>query len=543
MSIVIKYNDIELKYPATVSVTTDYIDYGSRWGAIQKISIQGNIVNTSCNNDLTSQYSNLISAQTTLFSLFQNDFKSLKVDSEEIKNCKLDSIDFQESNYYGAIGFTVNLTAYPDTYFTTNSVTDPVNTITYSEQRNNSLQVTHKISAKGINTSTSGASNALENARNYINARVGESSFPSVSKITGGTYSSLTTIKPKKIVETIDRMNASISVEKVYLIKSGQTGDSTLFYTVDSNYDDEKGVITGTIKGNISGPISTSMDSLRSSLKNINFFSLLNTYFQAIGVKTALVNQPDSMSINENSKEKTIDFSYACSSIPSSVKTFSKTFSMSNDYITDKVTINFTGKVEFRGGQKQRQTAASNFQFTADAAQALCSAFYTENSVDKFGKKATINAVPTTFEIKRDLINGVVTITAACDNRPNPPDARFTSFDYTLSANASAHYFTTAYFLDGGTSGLDYRIKTRGEISIQGNATAKISGLESACISMAQNLLTQARDAVGGLTDELLVEAKVESTDKPDDSGYIYTVTVTKTGLTTKTTKDWGASN
>jgi len=545
MSVIITYNSTELKYPATVSVTSEYIDYGSRWGAVQKISIQGSVVTETCSDTLTAQYSTLVGVQNTLFALFQNDFKELVVDGYSIKNCKLDSIDFQESNYYGAIGFTVSMTAYPDDYFATAQVTDPVNTIAYSEQRNNSIQITHRVSAKGINTANSNTSNALENARSYVNARIGNSVvFPAITNITNkNSYTAgiKPSIKPRKIVETIDRMNGSVSVEYSYVIKANQTGDSTMFYTIDCTYDDEKGLSTGTIKGTVTGSIGQDMDAVRMDFRSFSPFNKLNTYFETMG-HGSLLNQPENMSVNENSKEKTIEFSYTCNSIVSAVKTFEKTFSMQCDYLTDKVTINFSGKVEFRGGQKQRQTSAQNFTFTAEAAQALCSAFYADNSVSNFGTRAVINAVPTTFEIKRDLINGTVTINAACDNRPNPPDAGFTSFDYTLTANTSAKYFSVIQFLDGGTSGLNYNMKTRGEISIQGTATAKTAGLDARAITMATNLLSQASDAVNGFTDELLVESKVESTDLPDDSGYVYSITVTKTGLTNKTPRDFGAA-
>jgi len=542
MSVIITYDDQTINYPATVSVTSDYVDYGSRWGAVQKISIQGSVVNDTCISDLDSNYRALVAIQSSLFAIFQNDFKDLIVDGYTIHNCKLDSIDFQESNYYGVIGFTVNLTSYPSDYFTQGLVTDPVDLITYSEQRNNSIQITRRVSAKGINTANSNTSNALANARSYIDARVGYSSnLPQKSLITGN-YNLSGILKPRKIVETIDRMNGSITVEHTYIIKSGQTGDSSMFYTIDCTYDDEKGLSTGTIKGTVTGSIGQDMDTVRNDFKSFKPFDKLSTSFESMG-HGALLNQPENVSINENTKDKTIEFSFTYNSIVDVVKTFEKTFSMNCDYLTDKVSVNFSGKVEFRGGQAQRQQAASSFSFTPEAAQALCSSFYFDNSVSKFGSSATINAVPLTFEIKRDLINGVVTINATCDNRTNPPDASFTTFDYTLTANTSTKYFSVIQFLDGNTSALNYNIKTRGEISIQGTATSKSPGLDNQCIAMATQLLGQARDAVLGFTDDLLVESKVESTDKPDDSGYIYSVTVTKTGLTNKLPKDFGAAN
>jgi hypothetical protein len=541
MSVTVTYDGTQLQYPATVSVTSEYIDYGNRWGAVQKISIQGSIVNNTCNNDLNAQYNGLVGIQNSFFSAFQDDFKTLTVGGETINNCKLDSIDFQESNYYGAIDFTVNLTSYPSTYFTQAQVTDPVNLITYSEQRNNSIQITRRVSAKGINTNTNGGSNALTNARSYVNARLGYvQTLPQLDKVSNKSTYSFLNKKPRKIVETIDRMNGSITVEHTYIIKSGQSGDSSMFYTIDCAYDDERGLSTGTIKGTVTGSVGQNMDSVRTDFKSFKPFDKLSSSFQNMGHGN-LINQPENVSINENTKDKTIQFSFTYNSIVDAVKTFEKTFSMSCDYLTDKITVNFSGKVEFRGGQEKRKQAASTFSFTPEAAQALCSDFYTKNSVNKFGTKATINAVPLNFEIKRDLINGSVTINATCDNRQNPPNKNFTTFDYTLTANTSTKYHSIIQFLSGQTSALNYNMKTRGEISIQGTATAKTAGLGQQCIAMATSLLSQAADAVGGFTDELLTESKVEATDQPDDSGYVYSVTVTKTGLTTKLPQNFGA--
>jgi hypothetical protein len=537
----IAYNGTPLNYPATVSVANEYFDYGSRWGTVKKISIQG-IIAPNCQSDMMSVYSSLVSAQNSILSAFNAPFGDLNVGSTIIKNCKLDSIDFQDSTFFGSVNFTVSLSAYDEALFTSSKVIDPIDSITYSEQRNNSIQIIRRVSARGINT-TGNQSNALTNARSYVNSRLGFStSLPKISKITNKDKYNLGTLKPRKIVETIDRINASISVEHTYIIKSGQTGDSNMFYTVDCQYDDEKGLNTGTIKGTVTGSIGQDMSSVRSDFKSFSPFSKLNGLFNDMG-HGKLLDQPENVSVNENSREKTIEFSYTYNSIASVVKTFEKTFSMQTDYLTDKVTINFSGKVEFRGGQVKRQQAASSYSFKADDAASLCSQFYRDNSVAKFGTNAKIIPVPLTFEIKRDIVNGIVTINATCDNRPIPPDQSFTTFDYTLTANTSTHYFSTAYFLSGTTSGLKYNIKTRGEISVQGTATAKRAGLDQACISMADGVLGQADTAVGPLTDSLLVESKVDSADKPDDSGYTYGVTVTKTGLTSKMPTNYGASN
>jgi len=541
MSTIIKYNDIELDYPATVSITNDYIDYGGRWAAVKKVSIQGNIVLNESYTTLNDQYENLVSAQSDIFSVFQQDFKKLLIDDIEIENCKLDSLDFQESNFYGSVSFTVSLTSYPEDFFIVSTVTDPVNLITYSEQKNNCIQITRRVSARGINTSQSGASNALSNARDYINSRLGYSvGLPALTNVTTrNSYILNNNIKPKRITETIDRMNGFISVEHVYMIKSGQTGDSVMLYTIDCNYDDEKGVNTGVIRGDITGSIGQTMEELRAEFSQFSPFNKLSTYFEEMGHGT-LVDQPESASINENSKDKKIEFSFSYNSMVSPIQDFEQIFDIRNDYITDTVEVTFSGKIQFKGSQEKRLLSLRQFDFSKEQAAALCQQFYAENSVASFGSSAKINPSPLSFDIKKDLINGTATISARFNNSIVPPDKKFSFYDYRINAKISTHQYALIQFLNGKTSALRYNIKNRGAVSIDARGTSSYSNVQIDFLNMAKNTLKEAINAVGGLTDDILTESKVTYKRNPDMDGYIYSATVAIEGLTGLTPKNFG---
>jgi hypothetical protein len=531
----IEYNGNQIDYPVTVSVSEDYIDYGYRWGTVKKISMQGQLYSAQC--DLSSIYRTIVAMQSSIFQTFSNPFQTLTVGGVSIPNCRLESIDFQESNFFGAVSFTINVAGYDDSKFTVAPVVDPIDSISYSEQKNKTIQITRRVSAKGIVTSSN--PNAIDSALNYVRSRVGLSGVPQISLITG-KYKNILPAGPRKQAEVIDKITGTVSIEQTYILKEGQSSGSVMMYTAESNYNEERGVNTGTIRGSLTGSINTGIDQVRADFKSVNLFGILSSNFQSMG-HGGLVNQPENISVNENARENTIDFSYTCISIQNPIRIFEKNFSMQVDYITDKVTVNFNGRVEFRGSQQQRVQNASNFSFSGAQAAGLCQQFYNDNCLPSFGSSATLNNIPITFDLKKDLVNGIVTITASCDNRPIPPNSQFTSFDYVLTADTSIKYHSIAYFLDGQTSLVDYKMKTRGTVSIQGTATAKTTGLTKACEGMAAGLLSQAVEAVGGLDDVLLVESKVDATDKPDDSGYIYSPTITRTGLTKKTPTNWGA--
>ena len=524
----VSYNDREIQYVTSVDVREDYLDYGNRWGAVQKISIQGNIVSCSSSN-----YNSLISIQSALFSIFSQDYGTLVIGGKTLNNVKVDSVDFQSSDFVaGILSFSVSLTAFPSSEFNQYNVTDPINSITYSEQRNNTVQITRRISARGINTS-SDTNNALENARSYVSSKLSwVYSIMPPTKIVGYNLSGEPC--PTKIVENIDRMNGSYSVEKTYIIKKNQklSNNVMMSYSVDSNYDEERGILTGTLKGNLTGCTATSMSDLRSAMQSINLFGLLSSNMIGAGGGN-VVDQPESISINENEKDMSINFSITCNSIANRTKILENNFNMSVDYLTDRVTVNYTGKIQFRGSQLTRSIAVDGFDFPTSSAASLCQQFYSQQCPGEFGKDAKINPVPTSFSVQKDRVNGTVTITAQCDNRPIPPNISFTSYDYTLNANLSQKYYTINQFIDGTTSAIDYGIKLRGSLSVQMNATAKDPGLDEPCLSMAREKINQLASVIGR-SDMLETDVSVESASLPDDSGYVYSATITQTAQTTK---------
>lgn len=171
MSELIKYNGTTVfvgQQDPLVSKTTDYVQAGERWGTVENISLEGVITGTT--------FSNIYQAQTALFSKFNEDFKTLSITGfGDFPACRINNISFNESNYLSNASYSINLSSYGtgDSLLYTHGVTDPVNTISYTENDDMTVSATRTISAKGVNIH--GKTNAVNNVINFLGLYTGES--------------------------------------------------------------------------------------------------------------------------------------------------------------------------------------------------------------------------------------------------------------------------------------------------------------------------------------------------------------------------------
>lgn len=169
---IIKYNNNTLKIPTPlVTLEKDYIFNNQKIGEVDRIRLIG---------QLTGKYNKLTGSQQELIQTFNKDFKTFEIyeNAEKIyekSGVIVNSITFDESHYNGILNYEVNLTVRKYDY----NVQNPVNQFNISKE-NNTLNLTHNISAQGINTSSTNISNALQNAINFVNGFTGLNGIPSL---------------------------------------------------------------------------------------------------------------------------------------------------------------------------------------------------------------------------------------------------------------------------------------------------------------------------------------------------------------------------
>ena len=262
MSFLITYDGAQVannQADPLVSKTTEYVQAGERWGTVENITLNGVITGTS--------FDSIYTAQNDLINVFNEDFKTLSVEGfGNFNSCRVESIDFGESDYLSTTTYNINLQSYGtgESLLFTHGVVDPVNSISYVENDNMTVGATRTISAKGVNITEK--PNAVNNAIDFIQQYTGQSR--KIGNIFGGHWVTAPFFVKNKVVDpnmpmllvsqnqSINRFTAEVSLTEEYVIDA--TGDAQfnqdyiLRYTeasAESDKSREHISLNGTIEG------------------------------------------------------------------------------------------------------------------------------------------------------------------------------------------------------------------------------------------------------------------------------------------------------
>lgn len=234
-------------------------------GAFERSEIQ-----YTFNGQLTGlSFTTLKNKVDQLFSNFSNGFyPSITIDTEYSECCQLDSISIDGSNYVGIVPYTVQITCHDKTNGLGAKVKNVSREISYQETEDKQLQISHRISVDGIRTTNS--NDALSNARVFVSNLTGRlSDFGPYWNGAGFTTPTLLNQK-----ETINPLDANISVEENYIVDTGNGNNPVLRYTMNISSGVEDGNINLTIDGNVIGGKTYGFSALKSQLASITTSNL-----------------------------------------------------------------------------------------------------------------------------------------------------------------------------------------------------------------------------------------------------------------------------
>jgi hypothetical protein len=158
------------------------------------------------------------------------------------------NLNFEEGVWVDRINYTAEL-LLKDTTAASGNIESYSETWTFSEDDNRkTITVEHSLNAKGINTSGIGLNNALENAKDYVIARVGYSNVPSFLPafcIGSGTLQAYESLRN----ENADVQDGSYEVNEIFILSSGNyIHKQSIAFT-----QDEASLITVELDGEIQG--------------------------------------------------------------------------------------------------------------------------------------------------------------------------------------------------------------------------------------------------------------------------------------------------
>ncbi len=192
----------------------------------------------------------------------------------------VDSIQFDSQNYIGVINYSVNLARINETTY---SGLNPSETLSFSEDGNGIVNITHSISAEGVGPAFNGNNSiAFDSVKTFVQNSTGTARIKSLSfdsgfvptgsgasgvYVSGGNSSNLILVSQ---TESINRMANKYSIDEVFKIDNIYNGEyGTKRFSVDFNsgITDEYSVVNVTC--NIQGAKDKAFSGVTGMLDNI----------------------------------------------------------------------------------------------------------------------------------------------------------------------------------------------------------------------------------------------------------------------------------
>jgi len=344
----INFNSIGLENPYLL-LDESMVYVNKKWINQRNINLQGM---------MSGDFNQITTKQTALVNMFSTDFKTLQVDSiPSFTYCKVNNINFPESNYQNILNYSISLLSYGDQFNYINSgVLDPVNEISISENNDGTFVVSHNASARGINKSTS----ALNAAKNFVNSLKGISQYNIGSLEQFNNELNNSSFVLKNFSESIDRINGSCSIKEDYIFNSNlndiNPADGILKYSVEYRSGLRDDFATADVRGTIEYDKNVQPDASQvSTLANNGTFKS-----KAEAVLGGSVNAiPESFNINVEKGKLDFNFTYINNVITQPY--FDYKLSFKYDKIYSKTVIEISGPVIVKGNLNQRNTQLDAF--------------------------------------------------------------------------------------------------------------------------------------------------------------------------------------
>ena len=374
---------------------------------------------------------------------------------------EIESISFPQDRYVGVLPYQINLKYYPSGLFSgVYGILSPSDTWSFKEQSNEILDITHIISCQPFNTS-SGPSNALDNARNWAFGRTGISTTVYPILISGVSPSNFSLLTQQ---ETIDRFNGTYSLTENYTNDLARAGYGTVRYstTIESGSNLITVSLNGTAQGN-----NRNITGIRAVFANLDKTAIAATaYRQAFGM-TDLNPTPVTRSFNEDPFTAKIDFSYSFdnSNLPNVLFDYTVGCSVGTN---GSITATIQGAIRARGGDlASRLVRCQAYAATIDL-YSLVLPFY--NNFDA-SSIAPLNPIPLTNAQTNNQTEGTVQLNATFNNHEKVSPL-LDKFEYSLDFAPSLAQVDAKPILNGlgNWSVVNLNFASRATLSIDGTA-------------------------------------------------------------------------
>lgn len=274
--IVVKYNGISITPAPLVQQSYQFLDYGSRWGNITEIELNGNVTGIS----------NPTATQSGFAAKFTGQFGTLEVLDGTSSLYKWNNVIVSEISFPLNHLFLNSIAPYSVKMKSVNvpsGVIDPINEYNFNQGEDGIVTVGHRISARGIKTQNGALNNAIAFVQNFTGQSPFVAPFSSYFIPTGSGILS-------NFSEAIDRAQCTYTVQETYKYNTGlvapyvETWSSSVSDIMDNEW------LTIEVDWKLQGsPVKNNITQVETSLSTNNPLNKLS----AMGYSTGNLIQSD----------------------------------------------------------------------------------------------------------------------------------------------------------------------------------------------------------------------------------------------------------
>lgn len=446
-----------------VGIGYNSIYYGEKWAQQENLTLNGQI--TGCS------FEKIVSGYNQIVQNFKKNYQDLEIWQIEgvtsgrvfLKNLvEVNSISIPDSRWLDVMPYTIELSCYPSGYFSgVFGVLDPSDAWAYSEQQDATMQVTHSIACRPINTSKN-SNNALENARTWAFSRSGTASSVQPVFISGVSVNNFFLVSQE---ENIDRFNGNYSLVETYSNDLARSGYGTIRYT--TAIESGNNLISISLNGVAEGG-SKNISGLREAFSRINKTAIAAKQYKDIFNMTDLNPIPLVQSFTEDPFETRINFNYVFDNDNSPALSFDYTVGLETA-LNGNITANIDGTVRARGGVLSDKLSRSLAHANTINLYNLVLPFY--NAFDISAPIAPLNPVPITSGRSINQSNGTVELNATFNNEQKSSNI-LDQFDFVMNFQPSVVKVDFQPILEGqgAYAAVDLGFANRASLTINGNA-------------------------------------------------------------------------
>lgn len=467
MSDIVKilYDGKDAFYPLpTPFVGIDYnsVYYGERWAQQENLILNGQI--TGCSFDTIMTGYNLITQN------FKKNYQDLEI--WQIQGAtsgrvflkqfvEIKSISIPDSKFLDVMPFTINLSCYPSGYFSgVFGVLDPSDSWSYTEQGDATMQISHVMSCRPINTSKF-ASNALDNAKNWAYSRSGTSSSIPPIFISGVSVNNFFLVSQD---ETVDRFNGTYSMTEVYSNDLARTGYGVIRYV--TSIESGNNLINISLNGVAEGG-GRNISGLRTAFNRLDKTAIAVKQYKDIFGMSDLNPIPLTQSFTEDAFGTKITFEYSYNNDNSPPISFDYNVGLSTE-LNGNIGASIEGTVKVRGGDLPTKLSRALTYADTINLYNLVLPFY--NTFD-VSSSVPLNPIPLTSGRAINQSNGTVALNATFNNKEKLSDI-LDEFNYSMNFLPSVVKVDSKPRLDGfgvySVVSLNYA--NRAVMTVNGNA-------------------------------------------------------------------------